>query len=53
MKTSVFGGMFLWLVCGIAGAWLEGQQRVHVPTIIGGPITLWDALNQPADTWVS
>jgi hypothetical protein len=53
MKPFVFGGMILWLVCGIVGAWLEGQQRVDIPTIIGGPVTLWDALNQPADKWVS
>ena len=53
MKPFVFGGMILWLVCEIVGAWLEGQQRVDVPTIIGGPVTLWDALNQPADNWVS
>jgi hypothetical protein len=53
MKPFVFGGMILWFVCGIVGAWLEGQQRVDVPTIIGGPVTLWNALNEPADNWVS
>jgi hypothetical protein len=53
MKTFVFGGMILWLICGVVGAWLEGQDRVDVPTILGGPVTLWHGLNQPADNWVS
>ena len=47
VKPFVFGGMILGLVCGIVGAWLEGQQSLDVPTIIGGPVTLWNGLNRP------
>ena len=53
VKPFVFGAMILWLVSGIVGAWMEGQQRLDVPTILGGPVTLWNGMNQPADNWVS
>jgi hypothetical protein len=36
-------------VSAITGAALLGQQRVDVPTIIGGPITLWNGLNAPVN----
>lgn len=49
MKPYIIGAIIVWFVCGIAGAWLLGQQRVDVPTIAGGPITLFKAFNKPVD----
>jgi hypothetical protein len=47
MKPYVIGGIVVWIVCGITGAWLLGQQRVDLRTIAGGPVTLWRGLNKP------
>jgi len=33
MKPYILGAICVWLVCGIAGAWLLEQQRVDLPTI--------------------
>jgi hypothetical protein len=49
MKSYVLGAICVWLICGIAGAVLLGQQRVHVRTIAAGPISLWAGLNEPVD----
>jgi hypothetical protein len=49
MKPYIIGAIILWFVCGIAGACLLGQQRVDIPTIAGGPITLFNGLNKPVD----
>lgn len=47
MKPYILGAIIIWFVCGIVGAVLLGQQRVDVPTIVGGPMSLWKGLNQP------
>ena len=47
MKPYILGAIVVWFACGIAGAVLLGQQRFDVPTIIGGPVTLWNGLNSP------
>ena len=49
MKPYILGAICVWFVCGIAGAALLGQQRIDVPTIVGGPISLWNGLNRPVD----
>jgi hypothetical protein len=49
MKPYILGAIIVWFISGIAGAVLLGQQRVDVPTIIGGPISLWNGLNRPID----
>jgi hypothetical protein len=49
MKPYILGAIILWFLFGIAGAVLLGQQRVHIPTIAGGPITFWKGLNEPVD----
>jgi hypothetical protein len=49
MKPYIIGAICVWFVCGIVGAAMLGQQRVDVRTISGGPITLWNGLNQPVD----
>ena len=49
MKPYIIGAIFVWFISGIAGAVLLGQQRVDVPTIAGGPMTLWAGLNKPVD----
>jgi hypothetical protein len=49
MKPYIVGAICIWFGCGIAGAVLLGQQRVHIPTIAGGPMTLWKGLNEPVN----
>jgi hypothetical protein len=49
MKPYILIAIVVWFVCGIAGAALLGQQLVDIPTIAGGPITLWNGLNEPVD----
>ena len=49
MKPYILGAIIVWFLAGIAGAVLLGQQRVDVPTIIGGPISFWNGLNKPID----
>jgi hypothetical protein len=49
MKPYILGAICVWFICGMAGAVMLGQQRVDVPTIAGGPITLWNGLNKPVD----
>ena len=50
MKPYIIGAICVWFICGIAGAWLLGQQRVDVATIAGGPITFWNGLNKPVNS---
>lgn len=50
MKLIILGAICVWLICGVAGAVLLGQQGVHIPTIAGGPFTLWKGFNKPANT---
>jgi hypothetical protein len=47
VKPYILGAIIIWFVCGVVGAVLLGQQRVDVPTIVGGPMSLWNGLNQP------
>jgi hypothetical protein len=51
MKLFVGVAVFLWLLCGLAGAWmLEGDDELHWKAIAKGPITLIKALNEnPVD----
>jgi len=49
MKPYIITAIAVWFVCGITGAALLGQDRVDVPTIIGGPIALWNGLNAPVN----
>ena len=49
MKPYILGAICLWFACGITGAVMLGQQRVDVPTILGGPITLAHGFEQPVD----
>jgi hypothetical protein len=46
MKLFIFFAMFIWLVCGVAGAWWkEGVGNMHFKTIAKGPISLVRAIN--------
>lgn len=47
MKPYILGAICIWLVCGIIGSVMLGEQRVDVPKITGGPITLWQGFNKP------
>jgi hypothetical protein len=49
MKPYILIAICVWFTCGIVGAVLQGQQRVDIPTIAGGPIALWNGLNEPVD----
>jgi hypothetical protein len=49
MKPYILGAIIIWFVCGIVGAMLLHQDRLDIPTIAGGPITLWKGFNQPVD----
>ena len=49
MKPYILGAIIVWFLCGFAGAILLGQQSVDIPTISGGPIALWNGLNQPVN----
>jgi hypothetical protein len=49
MKPYILGAICIWFICGFAGAILLGQQRIDAPTIVGGPISLWQGLNKPVD----
>jgi hypothetical protein len=52
MKLFVAIAAFIWLVCGLAGAWmLEGNSDLHLKTIAGGPITLVRAYNDDPVTY--
>jgi hypothetical protein len=47
MKPYILGAIAVWFICGIVGAVMLGQQHLDVPTIIGGPISLWNGFNSP------
>jgi hypothetical protein len=49
MKLYLALAVIVWLICGVTGAWMLGQQRVDLPTIAGGPITLWYAFDKPVN----
>ena len=50
MKPYIIGAICVWLICGVAGAALLGQQRVDIATIAGGPFTMWNGFNKPVNT---
>lgn len=46
MKLWIGVAALLWLVCGLAGAWmLEGRENIHWKPVVKGPITLIKAFN--------
>ena len=47
MKLFFGFAIFLWLLCGVAGAWrLDGLHDMHFKDIAKGPITLIHAMNE-------
>jgi hypothetical protein len=40
MKLFVAVAVFLWLVCGLIGAWMLEGSNMHLKTIARGPISL-------------
>jgi hypothetical protein len=52
MKLFIAFAVFVWLVCGFAGAWrLEGLDELHWKTIALGPISLVKAFNEDPITY--
>ena len=52
MKLWFGIGLFIWLVCGVAGAWrLDGLGNLHFKAIAKGPITLAHAFNDDPVTY--
>ncbi len=52
MKFAFGIAVFLWLLCGLIGAWiLDDLDADHWKTIASGPITLADALNEHPVTY--
>jgi len=45
MKPYILGGIAVWLQKGFSGAILLGQTRIDAPTIVSGPVALWDGIN--------
>jgi hypothetical protein len=47
MKAFVVFALFVWLLCGVAGAWmLDGPGNMHWKTIALGPISLVKGMNE-------
>ena len=52
MKLWIGIAVFVWVLCGFAGAWrLEGLGSLHFKTIAKGPITLAKAFNDDPVTY--
>ena len=52
MKYAVGILLFLWLLCGVGGAWwLDELDGDHWKTIARGPITLAKAINERPVTY--
>ena len=52
MKLFGCFALGIWLLCGIAGAWiLEGRGNLHLKTIARGPISLISAINEHPVTY--
>jgi hypothetical protein len=46
MKFAIGIIVFLWLLCGVIGAWmLDDLDRQHLKEVALGPVTLADAWN--------
>jgi hypothetical protein len=46
MKLAVGIFIIIWLLCGLAGAWMMGETGIHWKTIAKGPITLVKAFKE-------
>jgi len=46
MKLFAIVALFIWLVCGLAGAWMLEGADLHWQLIVKGPITLIRAFNE-------
>jgi len=48
MKLAVGVLLFLWLLCGLIGAWmmLDEDEELGLKAVAGGPITLIKAVNE-------
>ena len=52
MKIFVGFAVFIWLLCGLIGAWmLEGRNDIHLKAVARGPITLVKAYNEHPITY--
>lgn len=52
MKFALCVFAVLWLLCGVAGAWMQGDlDSVHWKMIAKGPITLVKAANDTEISW--
>jgi hypothetical protein len=45
MKPYILGAIAVWFLMGFSGAILLGQTRIDAPTIVSGPVALWDGIN--------
>ena len=50
VKPYILGAICIWFLAGVAGAVLLGQQRVDLPTIAAGPISLWNGFSKPVES---
>ncbi len=51
MKYAVIVIVLVWLLCGVAGAWMLGElSGNHWKTVARGPITLVRAINENPTT---
>jgi hypothetical protein len=47
VKWAIYILVFIWLLCGMVGAWMLGDlDRQHWKSIARGPITLAKAVNE-------
>lgn len=52
MKLWLSVAVFIWLVCGLAGAWrLDELDKEHWKTVAKGPISLARAFNENPVTY--
>jgi hypothetical protein len=52
MKLAIGIGVFIWLLCGLVGAWrIEGRADMRWKTIARGPISLAKAFNDDPVTY--
>jgi hypothetical protein len=52
MKAFIVFAMFIWLLCGFAGAWwMDGLGEMRFKTILRGPISLVHAFNENPVTY--
>ena len=52
MKWFAAFAIFVWLLCGLVGAWmLEGRHDLHWKAIARGPITLGQGLQRKPDNY--